>query len=179
MKKIFSLLIALVLCVVLTVSAFADTYLQPDETLRGEQTFNDPVVVENGIVYVKSGASITFNDNLTVGPNGSVFIEEGASVTLNNGMILYGGRLRIAGKLEGKGGLEVNQGTVDFMSGGEINVCLPEDQYPFGISSTLSEGSVTVVLCVACAVVFGLGGFILGTKKKKPALAEGENKDEE
>ncbi len=46
-------------------------------------------------------------------------------------------------------------------------------------ASTLSEGSMTVVLCIACAVVFGLGGFILGTKKKKPALAEGENKDEE
>ena len=42
-------------------------------------------------------------------------------------------------------------------------------------ASTLSEGNMTVVLCIACAVVFGFGGFILG--KKKPALAN--NNDEE
>ena len=40
--------------------------------------------------------------------------------------------------------------------------------------STLSEGSMTVVCTVAAAVVFGLGGFILG-KKKKPAAASGDN----
>ena len=47
------------------------------------------------------------------------------------------------------------------------------------IGSVLSEGSLTVVVGVAAAVVFGLGGFVLGTKKKKPALAEGAEKDEE
>ena len=41
-------------------------------------------------------------------------------------------------------------------------------------ASVLSEGNMTVVVGIACAVVFGLGGFILGTKKKKPALADGE-----
>ena len=46
--------------------------------------------------------------------------------------------------------------------------------------SVLSEGSLTIVVGIAAAVVFGLGGFILGTKKKKkPALAGDENKDEE
>ena len=45
--------------------------------------------------------------------------------------------------------------------------------------STLSEGSLTIICTIAAAVVFGLGGFILGTKKKKkPALAGGAESDE-
>lgn len=48
------------------------------------------------------------------------------------------------------------------------------------IGSALSEGSLTIVCTVAAAVIFGLGGFLLGKKKKKPALAGGvENKEEE
>ena len=47
------------------------------------------------------------------------------------------------------------------------------------LGSTLSEGGLTIIVGVAAAVVFGLGGFFLGTKKKKKtALADGENKDE-
>ncbi len=46
-------------------------------------------------------------------------------------------------------------------------------------SSTLSEGSLVIICTVAAAVVFGLGGFFLGTKKKKPALAGGESTGEE
>lgn len=46
--------------------------------------------------------------------------------------------------------------------------------------SVLSEGSLTIICTVAAAVIFGLGGFLLGKKKKKPALAEGaEDTDEE
>ena len=33
--------------------------------------------------------------------------------------------------------------------------------------STFSEGSLTVILCVACAAAFGVGGFLLGKKKQK------------
>ena len=44
--------------------------------------------------------------------------------------------------------------------------------------STLSEGSLTIIVGVAAAVVFGLGGFILGTKKKKkPAVASGTDEE--
>ena len=47
-------------------------------------------------------------------------------------------------------------------------------------ASTLSEGSLTVIVGVACSVVFLAVGFFIGTKKKKkPALASGENTDEE
>ena len=46
-------------------------------------------------------------------------------------------------------------------------------------ASTLSEGSLVIVVGIAAAVVFGLGGFFLGRKKKKPALADGKNTDEE
>ena len=36
-----------------------------------------------------------------------------------------------------------------------------------GAASTLSEGNMTIVCTVAAAVIFGLGGFILGRKKLK------------
>ena len=51
-----------------------------------------------------------------------------------------------------------------------------------GEGSTLSEGNLTIIVGIAAAVVFGLGGFLVGKaagKKKKPALASGENKGEE
>ena len=51
-----------------------------------------------------------------------------------------------------------------------------------GEGSILSEGSLTIIVGIAAAVVFGLGGFFVGKaagKKKNPALASGENKDEE
>ena len=45
--------------------------------------------------------------------------------------------------------------------------------------SVLSQGSLTVIVGVAAAVVFGLGGFFLGTKKRKVALASGTEKEDE
>ena len=39
--------------------------------------------------------------------------------------------------------------------------------------SVLSEGSLTIIVGVAAAAVFGLGGFLLGRKKKNPAPADG------
>ena len=50
-----------------------------------------------------------------------------------------------------------------------------------GTGSTLSEGNLTIIVGVACSVVFLAVGFFIGTKKKKkPALASGaENADEE
>ena len=54
------------------------------------------------------------------------------------------------------------------------------DLVPTG--STLSEGSLTIIVGIAAAVVFGLGGFILGKaagKKKKPAVADGTDKADE
>ena len=44
--------------------------------------------------------------------------------------------------------------------------------------SVLSNGSLTIVVGVAAAVIFGLGGFFLG-KKKKPAAANGANTEDE
>ena len=46
-------------------------------------------------------------------------------------------------------------------------------------ASVLSEGSLTIVCTVAAAAVFGVGGFFLGRKKKKPALANGTEKEAE
>ncbi|MCQ2436201.1 MAG: hypothetical protein MJ101_04780 [Clostridia bacterium] len=43
------------------------------------------------------------------------------------------------------------------------------------IASALSKGSLAVIVGVATAVIFGLGGFFLGRKKKRPAFSGGEN----
>ena len=47
------------------------------------------------------------------------------------------------------------------------------------VGSALSEGNMTLIVGIAAAVVFGLGGFFLGTKKKKPALAGAAENDDE
>ena len=49
-----------------------------------------------------------------------------------------------------------------------------------GEGSIISEGSLVIIVGVACSVVFLAVGFFIGRKKKKPALADGtDNKDEE
>ena len=45
--------------------------------------------------------------------------------------------------------------------------------------STISNGDIWIIAGVACSVVFLAVGFFIGRKKKKPATAGGENKDEE
>lgn len=54
-------------------------------------------------------------------------------------------------------------------------------KFNYNTGSALSEGNLTIIVGIAAAVVFGLGGFILGTKKKKKtAVASGvEDTDEE
>ena len=50
------------------------------------------------------------------------------------------------------------------------------EKMAFGMfgGSTLSEGSLTIIVGVAAAIVFGLGGFLLGTAKKKKPAKESE-----
>ena len=48
-----------------------------------------------------------------------------------------------------------------------FDVNAPQSGISSGTGSILSEGSLVIIVGVAAAVVFGLGGFILGTKKKK------------
>ena len=52
---------------------------------------------------------------------------------------------------------------------------------PEGIeeSSTLSEGNVWIIIAVAVVAIGGVATLVIVKKKKKPALASGENKDEE
>ena len=46
-------------------------------------------------------------------------------------------------------------------------------------ASVLSEGGLAIIVGVAAAVVFGLGGFMLGRKKKTAVAGGTENTDEE
>ena len=42
-------------------------------------------------------------------------------------------------------------------------------EFNAALGSTFSEGSLTIVLCVACLAVGLVGGLLLGKKKKKQA----------
>ena len=68
------------------------------------------------------------------------------------------------------------------LCGAEITGGTTVESENLGLGSALSEGNMTLIVGIAAAVVFGLGGFFLGAKKKKPAIAGGaptETKDDE
>ena len=69
----------------------------------------------------------------------------------------------------------ITKETICDLCGKTVSTETTETVDPAPTASTLSEGNLAVVCTVAAAVVFGLGGFILGTKKKKPALANSED----
>lgn len=50
---------------------------------------------------------------------------------------------------------------------------------PENTGSVLSGGSLTIICTVAAAAVFGVGGFFLGRKKKKPVTANGVSTEDE
>ena len=77
---------------------------------------------------------------------------------------------------------KANQSESDRQAQEDCNALKNAGQTEDGEGSTLSEGSLTIIVGVAAAVVFGLGGFFVGKaagKKNKPATAGGENTDEE
>lgn len=43
--------------------------------------------------------------------------------------------------------------------------------------STLSDGNITIIVGIACAAVFGIGGYILGNKNKKTFAADAAPSD--
>ena len=55
-----------------------------------------------------------------------------------------------------------------------VNEVFNDDRLIEMSGSTISEGNITIIVGVAAAVVFGLGGFFLG-RKKKHAATDSEN----
>ncbi len=159
------------------------------------------------MLIIESGASVTINENLEL-KNASTleiggvltgkfaFNNDGGSITLLPGGIVdvetkydHYANSFIGSFQNSDAGAKVEQtanGTYRVTAHRHVyagTCCLAEhmaNTAPAPTGSTLSEGNLTIIVGIAAAVVFGLGGFILGTKKKKKtAVAGGENTDEE
>ena len=129
MKKLVTLLLALLLSLSLTVPAMAAVKIitWEDETLSGPdpKTYEDKVVI-NGNVTVENGARITFGDSIIV--DGLLTIQSGATVTMNENMSINK-KVTVGGKLKGKGDVSIDQGHISLLPGGEIDIML-DYEYP-------------------------------------------------
>ena len=122
MKKLVTLLLALLLSLSLTVPALAENLR--DVTLSGEHpnTYNNQVNIF-GSVTVAENAVITCNNNLFV--SGSLTAKAGATVTVNKTLHLArGAKLTIGGRLEGKSNMDIDDGSILLLPGGEVDVVL-------------------------------------------------------
>ena len=152
-------------------------------------TVNDP----NGITKctMKEDSTLVIYGNLLItAPSpyfmGKIIIKDGGSlkldvynidfVDINSNLVIEGnGKLAITASPNCMSNIE--NLFRDMPHTIKNNTLIVSNSY---VGSVLSEGSLTIICTVAAAVIFGLGGFLLGKKKKKPALASGvENTDEE
>lgn len=182
MKKIICLVLALVLCTALAIPAFAED--EPTE-----------ITVENSEIHAEGNCIISAGVKvvkvLEVKENSTLTIAKGATVAvtgkfINNGTVTVNGTLDILTCKEKTGVENVNVGATghfDVEKSSDEEYKPRYDDLHLNLSSTLSEGNLTIIVGIAAAVVFGLGGFFIGKaagKKKKPAVAEGtDNTDEE
>ena len=143
MKKLVTLLLALLLSLSLTVPALAAVkiIILKDETLSGEHTYNDMVMMA-GNTTVEKNAVITFNQKADV--SGSLMVEAGATVTTNKNMFI-GEKVTVGGKLKGKGCLSIANGNISLLPGGEIDIVLDyKDQANELVSKLLENGEEKV-----------------------------------
>ena len=202
MKKIVSLVLALVLCTALAVPAFAED--EPTEV----------VPVQGRILLMGSGSYIISSDceliYLNIGTDVTLTVAKGVTVTVTETLFVYGtinilgtlitsapmgqsfssGTIRVYGCCGGtmEGRIFAGKGTVStykdhFFVDGKCTACQEKCTNAFhdGVykcpdcnmeivstpaGSTLSEGSLTIVVGVAAFAV-GVLGTLLVTKKKK------------
>lgn len=185
MKKFASLVLAaLMLATMLTVFAVpASAAGEPVEISASQlnKISCNSIIKEPGEYEVESIA-IYHNVKLIIGEGVTIKV---ATAFVNKGTIEVLGTLDIS-QCGGTGRERIIIGDTgelidwydenDAVAGNGEGIDIP----PSSFSSMLSQGSLTIICTVSAAVVFGLGGFFLGTKKKKKtAVADGENKDEE
>ena len=159
MKKIVTLLLALLLSLSLTVPALAENL--KNVTLSKPWTYDDPVNM-SGKVTVAKDTAITFNNTLAVNFKGSLTVEDGASLTANDVMIfgfpsylviqsgatvtinkrlMAATQIEIAGRLESKGQCRVDvndkRGIFFLLPGGEVDVMLDDEPQADGLVNKL------------------------------------------
>ena len=208
MKKIASLLLAVVMLAamlsVFAVPAFAETeptVIEPRTVvyLPDYGWFNELFIDDPGNYIITHDVDVSAIRIVDV-ENAVLTIPEGVTVVVRNAIIISG-TVELLGTLDVSQCLTVNSEYLNRIhvgatgnlikreeqpqqQGDDPYKVVPQQGEPYIYSgSALSGGSLTVIVGIAAAVVFGLGGFFIGKavgKKKKPALVSGtDNTDEE
>lgn len=190
MKKLLSIVLALIMLIALCVPAMAESY--------GTGNYNSITAV--------SGTSTSILGDVVIEDRGTLKFGSNSTLNIQNGS-LTGNNIFLSVDLFGHDWTDY---TINIQSGGKINLsfckptgadhfaqilensginykrndkqiiapCLHEStrtltvcndcgaEIPDHSGSTISEGNMTIVVGVAAAVIFGLGGFILGRRKK-------------
>ena len=197
MKKLVSAVLVLVLFAALAVSVFAEdpTPVEPRTTwVSGNYGWLNELYIDAPGDYIITHDVDLFNLSIVSDKNTVLTIPEGVTVVVRN-------LIDVRGTVELLGTLDVSQCNTIYNNdcfdhinvGATGNLIKKEEQSQqqgddpykyitkdpdFGdiyLGSALSGGSLTVIVGVAAAVVFGLAGFFIGKaveKKKKPALAD-------
>ena len=192
MKRTISFIIAVLMLCALCVPAFAEVFAGTTEIQSGSynQIKITGTATINSDVTINSEGSLQMfgNSTLIIGSSGYLtgtdIYMSSSSVNAGQTIVLEeGGGLYITFQHE-----EQENSFADFLhdnniyyfrsgnaiqagacrhTDGECMACKQCGQPISGdTASALSEGNMTVVCTIAAAVVFGLGGFILGKKKK-------------
>ena len=149
MKKVVSLLLALVVCMALTAPTFALKNIGPDVIFSGEETISDTFIMVYGDVIIESDASITFCGSLRISNGQSAptnfTINPGATVTVNGNLYIYANsELNIGGVLMGKCSIPCYQGSLNLLPGGTVDLEVVHENEANDIAEILSEYGATV-----------------------------------
>ena len=187
MKKFVSLVLAIMLISVFCVPAFAEDTLiecKPDKDGKiiipgeGNYIISQSCTVENIKLYknctltVPENVTVTVTDRIDISSSGTLCIF--GTVDYSRGYLPISQDRIIVGDTGGYFGPDGEK-----ILGKSFSSSV---QDPHRYTTLFSGGNLTIIVGIAAAVVFGLGGFFIGKaagKKKKPALASGENTDEE
>ena len=203
MKKLVSAALVLVLFAALAVSVFAEEPISVEPRTithaRGYGWITELFIDDPGDYIITHDVDVSVLRIVDV-ENAVLTIPEGVTVVVRSSTVIDG-TVELLGTLDVSQCFTVKSEYLDRIHVGETgNLIKKEEQSQqqgtvlgktiitgsdsgdYHLGSALSGGSLTVIVGVAAAVVFGFGGFFIGKtveKKKKPALASGENKDEE
>ena len=203
MKKLVSAVLVLMLFAALAVSAFAGepTPIEPRSIWVSGSIgwFNDLFIDDPGDYIITHDVDVSALRIVDV-TNAVLTIPEGVTVVVRNSTVIDG-TVELLGTLDVSQCLTVKSEYLDRIHVGATGNLIKKEEEPqqqgddpwaitpqyenpliLGLGSALSGGSLTIVIGVAAAVVFGLAGFFIGKavgKKKKPALADVADKEAE
>lgn len=182
MKKLLSMLLAAVMLTgilsLAVIPAFALPSPAPDKTFDAAVSVNGDQmsIAGKGANNVTTWESFDVQENEVVQFTDSsdyLILVRGEDPSCINGTLQGGGKIYI-----------INPNGVIFGSNSTVNVgnlfiSKSKDMLTLGSGSVLSVGYPWIVVTIAVAAVFGLGGFFLGRRKKSAPASGTESEDGE